>query len=200
MPAPNPTSSTRSPGWRRPASAASARASGIDAAEVLPVVARTLATWSVGMPSLGDGRVDDAGVGLVGDEQRDVVDGDAGLRSSARSADSTMIRTARRNTSGPSISMVPPLSASRMWRSEPSEPRSQPSSRPGPSPRSSTTAPAPSPNRMAVPRSSQSTIVDIVSAPIEEHALHAGAQEPVGGDQAVDEAGAGGVEVEGAAA
>ena len=43
-----------------------------------------------------------------------------------------MIRTARRNTSGPSISMVPPTSAWRRWRSEPSEPRSQPRSRPGP--------------------------------------------------------------------
>ena len=120
--------------------------------------------------------------------------------ASARSADSTMIRTARRNTSGPSISMVPPRSASRMWRSEPSEPRSQPSSRPGPSPRSSTTAPAPSPKRMAVPRSSQSTMRrHRLGADRAARARMPGAQEAVGGDQAVDEARAGGVEVEGAA-
>ncbi len=82
-----------------------------------------------------------------------------------------MIRTARRNTSGPSISIVPPTSAWRMWRREPSDPRSQPSTRPGPAPRSSTTAPAPSPKRMAVDRSSQSTIRDMVSEPTSKHPL-----------------------------
>ena len=40
MPAPKPMSSARSPGASRPSSAASASAIGIEAAEVLPVVAR----------------------------------------------------------------------------------------------------------------------------------------------------------------
>ena len=79
MPAPKPMSSTGSPGARRPASAASASAIGIEAAEVLPVVARMLAVRSSGMPSRAHGGGDDPHVGLVGHEQRDVVDADAGL-------------------------------------------------------------------------------------------------------------------------
>ena len=57
------------------------------------------------------GRLDDADVGLVGHDERDVVGGDAGVRRSTSSAESTMIRTARRKTSLPSIWMKPPTSA-----------------------------------------------------------------------------------------
>ena len=58
------------------------------------------------------------------------------------SAESTMMRTARRKTSLPSIWMYPPRSAVRAAiGSEPSASRSQPSSWPGPSTASSTTAP-----------------------------------------------------------
>ncbi len=72
MPAPNPDIRTRSPGPRRPASAASASARGTEALEVLPVRSTTTATRSMGMPEPVGGRFDDAQVGLMGDEQRDV--------------------------------------------------------------------------------------------------------------------------------
>ena len=78
MPAPKPTSSTRSPACRRPASAASARASGIDAALVLPWRSTVTTARSMRMPEPLARRVDDADVGLVGDDQGEVVDGDAG--------------------------------------------------------------------------------------------------------------------------
>ena len=73
MPAPKPMRSTGSPGARRPASAASASAIGIDAAEVLPVVARMFDGAGVVDAELGAGRRDDPGVGLVGDEEPQVV-------------------------------------------------------------------------------------------------------------------------------
>src|SRR5581483_11107125 len=51
IPAPKPTSSTRSPGATRPWSTASTRASGIDADDVLPVRSSTTAVRSIGRPS-----------------------------------------------------------------------------------------------------------------------------------------------------
>ena len=58
------------------------------------------------------------------------------------------------------------MSQSSSFTSEPSASMSQPSSSPGPSTASSTTAPEPSANRMAVPRSVQSVMRDSVSVPI----------------------------------
>ena len=81
----------------------------------------------------------------------------------------------------------------------PSTPRSQPSSEPSPGTASTTTAPAPSPNRKAFVRSAQLVARVRVSAPIEQDPLDAGGDQAGGGDQAVGEAGAGGVEVHGAA-
>ena len=81
-------------------------------------------------------------------------------------AESTMIRTARRKTSLPSIWMNPPISAYRKRSALPSASRSQPSSCPGPSQASSTTAPEPSANRMAVLRSVQSVMRARVSVPM----------------------------------
>ena len=80
MPAPKPMRSTGSPGARRPASAASVSAIGIDAAEVLPVVARMFTVRASSMPSFAQARRDDPGVGLVGDEQTQVVGGQARVR------------------------------------------------------------------------------------------------------------------------
>ena len=69
-----------------------------------------------GHAELGVGRLDDADVGLVRHHERDVVGGDAGVRASCVAAESTMIRTARRKTSLPSIWMKPPMSRRRMRR------------------------------------------------------------------------------------
>ena len=81
-------------------------------------------------------------------------------------AESTMMRTARRKTSLPSMWMKPPTSAHSRRPNEPSASRSHASSWPGPSTASSTTAPEPSPNSTAVLRSSQSTMRDSESVPI----------------------------------
>ena len=127
----SPPSAPGRRGAAGPASAASARAIGIDAAEVLPVRSSTLAVRSASMPSLAQADMMIRALAWWG-TNRAMSSAVTLARAMARSADSTMIRTARRKTSGPSISMVPPASAWRMWRREPSEPRSQPSSRPGP--------------------------------------------------------------------
>ena len=79
MPAPKPTSRTRSPSLMRPSSSASTSASGIDADEVLPVVCSTVAVRSHGDAEALARGVDDPDVGLVGDDERDVVGGDAGV-------------------------------------------------------------------------------------------------------------------------
>ena len=78
-----------------------------------------------------------------------------------------MMRTARRKTSLPSIWMNPPTSLYRNRSALPSASRSQPSSCPGPSQASSTTAPEPSANRMAVLRSVQSVIRARLSVPMQ---------------------------------
>ncbi len=77
-----------------------------------------------------------------------------------------MIRTARRKTSLPSIWSSPPISQYSASSALPSASRSQPSSWPGPSTASSTAAPDPSANRMAVLRSVQSVIRASVSVPM----------------------------------
>ena len=144
--------------------------------------------------------LDDADVGLVGHDQRDLVGGDAGVRSSTSCAESTMMRTARRKTSLPSIWMKPPTSAYRNRSAAPSASRSQPSSWPGPSTASSTTAPEPSANRMAVLRSVQSVIARQRVGADAQHLVGAHRDQAVRHDQPVDEARARGVDVERAAA
>ena len=87
--------------------------------------------------------------------------------SSDRWAESTITRTARRKTSLPSISEVAADVGVRAGAgAEPSRAEVPAEQSPGPSTARATTAPAPSPNRMAVLRSSQSMIRLIVSAPI----------------------------------
>ena len=51
IPAPNPTSNTKSPSCTRPRSMASTSAKGIEAAEVFPVLCSTVAVRSIGMAS-----------------------------------------------------------------------------------------------------------------------------------------------------
>ena len=103
-------------------------------------------------------------------------------------AESTMMRTARRKTSLPSIWMKPPTSAYRNRSALPSASRSQPSSWPGPSTASSTTAPDPSANRMAVLRSVQSVMRASVSVPMTSTFLAPMAIRPWAATSAYDEA------------
>ena len=77
-----------------------------------------------------------------------------------------MIRTARRNTSFPSIWTKPPTSLYRISSALPSASRSHPSNCPCPGVLSRIAAPDPSANKMAVLRSVQSTIRDRLSVPI----------------------------------
>src|SRR6478735_5200148 len=165
IPAPKPTNSTRSPSLTRPDSRASARASGIDADDVFPVRCSTVAAFSIGTPS----RLQAASMIRMLAWWGTIRARSSGV-TPAWAIDfwalSTMIRTARRNTSLPSICMLPPISAKSSRSAVPSVSRSQPSSCPGPSTASSTTAPEPSPNRIAVLRSSQSVIRARVSVPI----------------------------------
>ena len=79
MPAPKPTNRTRSPSVTRPASNASASARGTDPDDVLPVRSSTMAVLVHRQSEPVDGRGDDPGVGLVGDDERDVVGGDPGV-------------------------------------------------------------------------------------------------------------------------
>ena len=92
-------------------SAASARAKGIEAAEVLPVRSSTDDDPLVGDAEATAGGVDDPLVGLVGDDEVEVGGRHAGPFERPLRARSTMTRTARRKTSRPSISIVPPTSA-----------------------------------------------------------------------------------------
>ena len=88
--------------------------------------------------------------------------------SSTRCVDSTITVVANRNTAPPSISITGlPRSAPtiRSLPREPSAPSSRPNTVSGSAPADITQAPAPSPNRMQVARSSQSTTFESVSAP-----------------------------------
>ena len=109
--------------------------------------------------------LDDAEVRLMRHDEREVVDRDAGLRraTSWPSRPSRAPRGGRPLARPSSCSRRHPRTAAAARRRR--NARSQPSSCPRPSTASSTTAPAPSANRIAVPRSSQSTIRDSVSAP-----------------------------------
>ena len=78
MPAPKPTSSTRSPSSTRPASSASARASGIEADDVLPVWCSTVAARSIGMPRRSQAASMMRMLAWWGTTSVDVVGGDAG--------------------------------------------------------------------------------------------------------------------------
>ena len=199
MPAPKPMSSTMSPG-SQPAGVGGVGERHRDrGGRRVAGGGEDVGGALLGDAELGARRGDDPRVGLVGDEERARRRRSRPARSRARSAESTMIRTARRNTSGPSISMVPPTSACRRWRSEPSEPRSQPRIRPGP------VALLEHDGAGAVAEEDRGGAVLPVDdarhrlGADEQHALHAGAEEPVGGDEAVDEAGARRVEVDGSA-
>src|SRR5690606_37602436 len=102
MPAPKPTSRTRSPGSMRPSSAAAAIASGIEAEEVLPVRSSTVTAFSVGMPSLSQAESMMrmfAWWGMTTAMSSAVMP----ARSSAARPEATITRTARRNTSRPSM-------------------------------------------------------------------------------------------------
>ena len=79
---------------------------------------------------------------------------------------------------------------------DPSTPRSCARSSGSPSVASTTTAPAPSPNSTAVLRSFWSVICESVSDADDEGTLVSGAEQRVGGHERVDEARAGGVQVE----
>jgi len=119
IPAPNPENKTRSPSLSRPASAASAKAIPQEAAEVLPVWSRQIALRSASMPSLW----------LTASTMRMLAWwGMKSAMSSAvtsacfktRWADSTVARTALRKTSRPSMYMKPPLSQQRIEAKDPS--------------------------------------------------------------------------------
>ena len=191
------------PGRRRrsrPCSTASTRASGIDAELVLPVRSITEAIRSVGRPSRrGDG-VHDPEVGLMGHEQGDVVDGDLGpLERQPGGLD--------RDPDGPAEHLLAAHGHARAvigveQRHQRSRPPRGPSraGSPRPGTASMTTAPAPSPKRKALVRSAQLVARVRVSAPIRSTRSMPSGDEPGRGDQAVGEAGAGGVEVHGPAA
>ena len=135
-------------------SRASTRASGMEAAEVLPVRWRTRAAFSRGIPS----RL--RAVSMIRmlawwGTTRAMSSIDVPARSMAVVAAFSMASTALRNTSWPCMTILSSCSQYRRSAAEPSDIRSQPR-RLGWEPlRSITTAPAPSPNRTQVVRSSQ---------------------------------------------
>ena len=101
-PAPNPDSEDEvAVGWRRPSSAASARTSGIEAALVLPYRSMLTSVRSGGIPRRPAADLDDADVRLVGREPGRRRRSSTPARASVVFADSTTMRTARRNTSWP---------------------------------------------------------------------------------------------------
>ncbi len=114
----------------------------------------------------GGGRLHDADVGLVGHEQGDVVDGDLGpLERQPGGVDRHPDRPAEHLLAahGHARAVVGVQQAA---PAVPSTPRSQPSREPSPGTASTTTAPAPSPNRKALVRSAQLVARVRVSAPI----------------------------------
>src|SRR5581483_2116335 len=183
MPAPNPQDSTMSPAASRPSSAASARAIGIEAADVLPKRPMLTMHRSAGIFSRLAAAVTIRALAWWGRNQS-TSSAVRPARARAAFEDSTTTRTARRKTSGPSIFIqwspaatvaagvgwrLPPGVISIRWAAEPSAPMSQ-ASRPGPPAPpidgAMTAAPAPSPKRMTVPRSNGSTTRVRFSAPM----------------------------------
>ena len=77
----------------------------MEADEVLPVRSSTIDVRSIGNAELVAGGLDDADVGLVGDDQAMSSDAVTPAWSACARAESTMTRTARRKTSRPSIWM-----------------------------------------------------------------------------------------------
>ena len=79
IPAPNPAITTTASGPRRSDARAAVRARGMEAADVLPVSRDDGHAPVLGDPEPADHRLDDPLIGLVGNEQVHLVDGDAGL-------------------------------------------------------------------------------------------------------------------------
>ena len=185
-PAPNPHSSTRSPGATVPASAASASASGIDAGRGVAVAVDGGGGALRREAGAGQHRVDDAGVGLVGHEQGDVGRGEAGAGQGAgdRGLDGPHRPAEHLAAVHPQVVLAGghglgsgrPGAAARGHHQQ-VDARGvvdqvaghQPGGRRvvagGPLPLR-TRAPAPSPNSTAVPRSSASITLVMVSAPM----------------------------------
>ena len=143
-----------------------ASASGIDADDVLATRSRLSATRSSGRPSSARRGLEDPGVGLVGDEQVEVVER-RGRRGRRRPrVASTMRRRRGGRPRGPPCA----ASARRARRRAGARSRRRSAARRAPQPRlvggaPRRRAPAPSPNSTAVPRSSWSVMRESASAP-----------------------------------
>ncbi len=152
-----------------------------------------------GHVQLGGGRLDDARVGLVGDEQVDVVDGHARRRPAPRRSRRPSARRRGGRPSGPPCADCAIVDLG-VQRRRPSRRRCRgrsgrcrpPARRRRPPPRR-----RPSPNRIAVPRSAWSVTRDSASAAHSSTTCERPDSTARGGVvQADAEAGAGGVEVE----
>ena len=109
-PAPTEASSTRLPFFSRPSATASASASGIVPAVVLPYFSMLMTTLSGGRPKPLGGRHDDAAIGLVRHEQIDVLRPVTLLRSRMRAQISSVFLTANLKTGLPVLlHVVQPL-------------------------------------------------------------------------------------------
>ena len=103
-PAPKAMNRAVSPLLASPSSISRSSASGIEAAEVLPCSAMSRAILTcVGQLHRPRHRVDDAHVGLVGDEDVEVVDGEAGAVEGLACAILAISKDAQRNTGLPCI-------------------------------------------------------------------------------------------------
>ena len=179
-PPPNAVVSTTSPGWSRPWRHAWSIAIGIEADEVLPDLRDVHEQSLVRHVQAVHDRQHDARVGLVGDHERHVVGGHAGLLQQVRARlghagrgaleDRPPVVHAQRvpAVASPSPRSPAPRSRRRRWsaarwpcRRARASSRRRPARRTAPA----ATAPAPSPNRTHVVRSVMSSVRESVSAP-----------------------------------